>query len=169
MPTADPITASTDRLEELLAALIAAHERLLALTAEHRAAIARADGAKAQDCARRQSELSGEIATLESERRTLAIRIFPGSAGAPTLAALAQHLPDPLRSRIVRIAARLRELVLKIQEELRVIRSATSAVIAHMDGLMQQVAKALSHAGLYGPRGRLDHAPPAPCGLDLTL
>jgi hypothetical protein len=169
LPTVEPILAQTDRLEQILAALVAAHESLLALTHEHRAAISRADGAAAQNCAKRQAELAGQIATLESGRRTHLAQMLPAANPAAPLATFTSHLPEPARGRITRIAARLRELLLQIQEQMRVIRSATSAIIAHMDGLMQQVAKALSQAGLYGPRGRLDQAPPAPCGLDLTL
>jgi hypothetical protein len=168
VPTADPMRTATEPLEQLLGQLVEAHERLLDLTAEHRGAIARADGGAAQECARRQAEITAHIAALESQRRSLASALLPGTP-APTLSTLARHLPEPSRSRIARIAARLRELIATIQENLRIIRAATSAIVAHMDGLMQQVARALSHAGLYGPRGRLDAAPMAPCGLDLTL
>ena len=159
-----------------MAGLITAHESLLALAAEHRAAITRADGAAVEDCARRQAELARAIAIQETERRHLLAKIFPARSGGvdprTPFAALAALLPEPFRARIAACAARLRELILRLQHEHRIIRSATTAIVAHMDGLLQQVAKALSHAGLYGPKGRLDqpaHAPPAPCGLDLTL
>lgn len=172
-PSPTPADAA-DRLERILERLIAAHESLLALTGEHRAAIARADGAATQECARRQAELAQQIGKLETERRALVTALVPTAPVPPakplSLAALAALFPEPVRARITAFAARLRELLLRVQEENRVIRTATHALIAHMDGLMQQVAKALSHAGVYGPKGRMDQPPavtPAACGLDL--
>ncbi|MEX2218491.1 MAG: flagellar export chaperone FlgN [Phycisphaerales bacterium] len=161
--SADP----TQALEPLLADLVAAHEHLLALAGEQRAALSRADARAAEDAARRQADAARHIAHLDAERRRLVAQIAPGAA-LPTLTSLAARFPEPLRARIAAIAARLRELLARIQEEQRILRAATSALIAHMDGLMQQVARALTNPGVYGPRGRTDATPAPPCGLDLT-
>jgi FlgN protein len=172
LPSAEPRTPldqATGRLEDVLTRMIGAHEQLLGLAGEHRAAMSRADGALVQRLAMQQAELARQIGDLEAERRRVVSLLIPGVATSqPTFAVLTTQLPEPARGRIAGLGRRLRELLLKVQAEHRVIRSATHALIAHMDGLVQQVARALSQAGVYGPRGRLDHVPAAPCGLDLT-
>jgi flagellar FlgN protein len=162
------VTAETPaHLEQIMADLVAAHESLLALAAEQRAALSRADSAAVESAARRQAALAHEVARLDETRRRVIALLLPGST-TTSMAAVAAALPEPARTRLTAVGRRLRDLLARLQDEQRVLRTATTALVAHMDGLMQQVARALSSANLYGPRGRLDHAPSPPCGLDLT-
>jgi hypothetical protein len=155
------------QLEQIMADLVAAHEALLALAAEQRAALSRADAAAVESAARRQADLAREVARLDESRRRLITALFPGTT-TTNMATVAAALPEPARARLTAAGRQLRELLTRLQSEQRTLRTATHALVAHMDGLMQQVARALSSAHLYGPRGRLDHAPAPPCGLDLT-
>lgn len=158
------------RLESLLSDLIAAHSQMLELTVEHRAALSRADGAAVQMSVGQQGVVAARIADLEGERRRIvAAMLGPATPLAqPTITMLAEKLPEPARARIVSLAAALRELLLRLRSEAAVVRAATQSLVSHMDGLMQQVARTLSQARLYGRGGKIDPGGPVACGLDLT-
>ena len=49
-----------------------------------------------------------------------------------------------------------------------VIKAATQSLVAHMDGLMQHVTRALSRTRLYDPRGRINAGAATTGGLDVT-
>ena len=157
-----------EQLEALLAELLRAHEDLLALTMEHRAALSRADGPAVEACASRHAALAARIEELEFARRRLVMLLAP-STPAPTITSIAQNLPEPFRARIIEAAARLRTLLIRVQQELRVLRAATQALVGHMEGLMQQVSRVLSTAGTYGRSGKVDAAHPLPSTLDVAL
>ena len=165
---ADPVAG----LEQVLSQLIDAHEEMLTITAHHREAISRADGHGVQSCVEQTGVLAARIADLEVERRTIVTTLTrTGERNRPTLTALAAGLPEPSRARVLSLAARLRGLLIQLRQELGVIRSATQALVGHMDGLMQQVVRAVSQTRLYDTRGRMDPGPTgvvAAGGLDLT-
>jgi flagellar FlgN protein len=168
-PSKTITTDAAAKLETLLGELIEAHKGMLELTTEHRRAISRADGAGVQMCVEHQGVLAARIAAMDVERKKLVLALTGGAASAPpTITILAERLPEPMRGRIVGLAAALRELLVRLQRETAVVRAATQSLVAHMDGLMQQVARSLSQARLYGPRGRIDPGGPVACGLDLT-
>lgn len=164
MPNATTPTAQD--LEALIAALTEAHERMLALTLEHRGAISRADAAGIGRCIQQQREVAERIAALEVRRRRLAPPVT--GADKTTLTAMAERLNEPDRSRVIAAAARLRDVLLRLQHETRTVRAATHALLAHMNGLMQQIARTLSQTRLYGPSGQIESGTPVACGLDLT-
>jgi hypothetical protein len=168
--TTPPTTADSARqLEGLLASLHAAHEELLATTLEHRAAISRADVKGMQACAGRHADIASRIGELEVLRRRLIVALAPqGSTAATSISSIAATLPEPFRARILAAAAALRDLLLRVQREVRTVREATHSMAQHMDGLMQQVVRVLSHAGTYSARGRVDAGAPVASGLDLT-
>ncbi|MEO0715422.1 MAG: flagellar protein FlgN [Planctomycetota bacterium] len=157
---ANPATATMRPAEALAAhllAMIAAHEHLLTLAAEHRAAISRADGPAVEKLSAQQTELVRAVATLEQHRRAAA-RAVVGERPArgspePTIQRVLALLPEPDRTTIATHSAKLRALVERVQEEHRVVRRATTLMLSHMEGLMRQVAQALSHAGTYSRAG----------------
>ncbi len=157
----------TQQLEDLLAELLRAHEALLELAAEHRAALSRADAAAVHACALRHAELARQIESLEFIRRDLIAALAPGRP-ATTITAIAQGLPEPARTRIIAAAARLKDVLLRVQREMAVLRAATQSLVGHMEGLMQQVARVLTQAGTYGRSGRIESRQPLPAGLDLS-
>src|SRR5262245_53979355 len=125
---------------------------------EHRRAISRSDAAAIQNCLSSQGLLATRLTDLERTRRQIVAHI----TGKPTspFAEVAPRLPEPSRSRISTASERLRALLGAIQRENNIVRTATHTLIAHIDGLMQQVARALSHAGTYGRQGRVEAAGP---------
>lgn len=153
--------------------LIEAHETLLAMAREHRGLIARADGAGVEALSVRQGELVRRIATLEQHRRAAA-RALVGRGGRrgdaePTLQQVCAALPEPRRTEVAARAEKLRGLLGRVREEHRVVRRATTLMLGHMEGLMRQVAQALSHAGTYSRQGAIGAGSAAVVSaLDLT-
>lgn len=160
-------------LPGLLDDLTAAHVRLLdALTAQ-RSAIAGADPARVSEATKRQHEACVAIADLEQRRRELVVELIRsrpdlpiGPAGQPTLETLATLLAEPVRSEAIRKAAALKQLVIRTRRETGLLRSAAGTLIAHMDGLMIQLGRRLSHAGTYAPTR--SNAPTVVSAIDLT-
>ena len=155
-------------VESLLAALLAAYADLETLALEHRAAIARADGHAVEACARREGEIGAALLGLEERRRRLAACVPAPDGERITLTTVIDRLAGGDRARLAAMAHALRDLVARVQREYRTIRAATQAIVAHMDGLVQQVGRRLGDAPTYGRAGRL-HAPrPAACGVDVV-
>lgn len=167
-------------LEELLQHLLSEHEELLALAGTHRQAIQNADPATLGECVQRQTEVTKRVGALESRRLALVSRLAEkmkplqrdGRAeGAvpdrPTITSIARGLAEPVRTRLVALADRLRELLARLQREHAALREASAALAAHMEGLMRQMAKKLSHAGTYGRRGLVESRVQVVSALDL--
>jgi flagellar biosynthesis/type III secretory pathway chaperone len=131
---------------------------------QQRQAMSRAEGATLEAWTRRQSELVQRVAALEEQRRKIALAL--GSSAAAPVAQVAAGLPEPARGRIMRLAARLREVLMLLQEQNRTLRAAAGALVAHMNGLMQQVSRRVSEAGTYGREGNIRTGPTA-CALDM--
>lgn len=148
-----------------MVSLTTIHGELLELVLEHRRAICRGDAAAIQECLSRQGILGMRIADVERARRK-AVTDICGRPDA-TISDISARLPEPDRAPICTAAARLKAILTLIQRENNVVRTATNTLIAHIDGLMQQVARALSHAGTYGRKGRVESGGPVPCGLDM--
>lgn len=153
-------------LAGVLVDLTASHHQLLELVREHRRAITRSDAAAIQECLSRQGILAVRVTELERSRQRLSAALI----GRPkaSIAEVTANLTPELRAAITTEADRLRAVLTIIQQENSVIRAATQTLIAHIDGLMQQVARALSHAGTYGRQGRVEGGGPAPCGIDMV-
>lgn len=145
----------TGKLGPLLDELIEAHETLLGAAVSHRAAIARADAAAMGESADRQAGELARIAALDHRRRQLSAPFATRDHGAkgPTIRDLAANLDEPERSGVIERADRLRGLVERVRREHGTVRAAAESLVAHMEGLMRQVARRLSHAGTYGPGG----------------
>lgn len=169
MPTPDPTP-----LEQLLADFIEAHQDMLDVTRAQREAVSAADAARLAACTSKQAEIAGRIATLEQRRREIVVEMLrshpslarPGTQ--PSLASLCPVLPEPAKRRAGELASRLRELLKTIKREAGALRIATSTIVAHMDGLMTQIGRRLSHDGTYDRAGSTGSGPNVVSGIDLT-
>lgn len=167
----------SDAARELSGVIRALSERyamLLDQAVLHREALRRADGEGVEVAARAQGVVLAEIADIETRRAALvnAAAESPGirprlAPGLVTLRSLAAALPEPERGRLLREAEELRALVQRAQEETRTIKAATLSLVAHMEGLMRQVARHISHAGTYCRRGFVDAVPGVVSAIDL--
>jgi hypothetical protein len=152
-------------LESLLRDLAAQQSELLALTVEHRAAIVRADPAAIASCVQRQAALFGRARAAEQRRRALVDAWAPRERGI-TLTDLASRVEEPARARLLALGGQVRALVERLARENRVVRAATESLMAHMDGLVRQVARRLSQSGTYSRRGGIDTGAPLVAGID---
>ena len=164
-------------LDALLTELTTTHESWLAAVHAHREAVRRADTAAMERALAAQHVCATGIASLEDRRRALVDRAarlpeFAPSTSRPrtgplTLGEIAAIAPEPARQRLVERAARLRTLIAELRHANSTLHAATSALLAHTEGLMRQVARRLSSAGTYGRRGFVEPAPALACALDL--
>ncbi len=170
-PPTDRPSEPPHELETLLERYIQLHELVLELTREHRVALSRADGTAIAACLARQHELRAHVRELDQERGRLSLRMGPSPTLAgqqPTLSDLARRLPEPARHRALARAAHLRDLLTSIQRQTGIVQNATRALLAHVDGVMQQVVRTLNRARVYTTRGTLAPGGPVVCGVDLV-
>lgn len=164
-----------DQLETVLRDLLAEHERMLALTTEHRRAISEADIGALRRCMEGQGEIVSSIATLERKRQAIVAGLTgqrPLAAppiGAPkvTMTTLAKGAPEPVRSRLISVSAALRDLLNRLHGEHLALRQAAETLSAHMEGVMRQVCRTLSHAGTYARSGAIDSSVQVVAALDV--
>ncbi len=167
-------------LESLLERLLAEHEQLLGLAAAHREAIKKADPLSLGVCVQKQNEVVQRVGELEKKRLALVIRLAErmkplgatskatdGVPDRPTVSWIARNLAEPVRTRLVALADRLRDLLARLQREHAALKEASTILASHMDGLMRQLAKRLSHAGTYGRRGIVEAKVQVVSALDL--
>ena len=145
----------------MLRELIAHHEAMLEAVRDHRRALAQADREAIGQAVRRQSDLIGKIRAIDDLRR--------GHFGQTmTVHEVAGLLPEAARRRVLDLGARLRELIETVREEQAVVAVASRSLLAHMEGLLRQVAAKLNHSGTYGRLGRVEAGAQIVTGIDLT-
>jgi hypothetical protein len=149
-----------EALGSLLRDFTDVYERLAASVAGHREAIRRADAKAIAAATNEQQRLTRDAAACDQRRRELvarSVRAFATLAGTPvekvTLSDLAKCTPGDVRGKLAAAAATLRALVTRVSQEAASLRSATMTLMAHMEGMVRQVGKTLSHAGTYSRRG----------------
>lgn len=151
----DREAALASELERVLEGMLRVQTQLLEVTRRHRAAIAQADASEIGACVRTHAELLRAVQELEGRRRAVVAQLTAGTKPTrqPTLTELAERLADPWRERAIGLAKQLRETLVRVTDEQRTVRMASESLLAHMDGLVRQIAKKLSHAGTYSARG----------------
>ncbi|MGH7244001.1 MAG: flagellar export chaperone FlgN [Phycisphaerales bacterium] len=162
-----------DELRNLLSEFLAQHELLLRLTTEHHEAIRQADPLRCDRVMQLERGTLAAIAELESRRQLLVKRaqaeIRPLPPSVARLSDLARCAPEALRAGMLEMAEKLRALVARVQEEQNVVRVVSRVLLAHMEGLMRQVASTLSHAGIYAKTGAVSAGAPIVTSLDVRL
>lgn len=166
-----PPPALHDDLRELLTEFIAQHESLLRQTTEHHEAIRQADPLRCDRIMQAERATLARIAELESRRQQLVKRaqneIRPAPVALARLSDLARCAPESVRTNLIELAERLKSLVARVQEEQNVVRVVSRVLLAHMEGLMKQVARSLSHAGTYAKTGAVGAGAPIVTSLDI--
>jgi hypothetical protein len=56
-----------------------------------------------------------------------------------------------------------------VQEEQNLLRVVSRVLLAHMEGLMRQIAQSMSHSGTYARSGVVPSSPAVVTSLDLKL
>lgn len=163
------LVGAVERLDSALRGLLTEHEELLRIAAVHRAAISSADVRTMSDCLNAQHAAAERIGELERQRQRAVLDLASASGGsvasgvAPspspvrtTMAQLTRTLAEPLRARLLAVSERLRDVLNRLQVEHNAIRAAAESLSSHMEGLMRQVCRRLSHAGTYARTGSVE-------------
>ena len=160
----DPPSIS-ESLGAILTGMLEAHDHLLRGVELHRAAIASADPVAIADAISAQTDALQRIAALETRRAAL---LGPRGSNARTIRDAAASLDEPDRSRLLDLAERLRTAIANVRRRQAAVREATRSLLDHTQGLMSQVASAISHAGTYGRAGTVRPAGSASALLDMS-
>jgi hypothetical protein len=157
-------------LKDLLGAMLTEHQTLQSLLTEQRDAIRQADTGAFGSAAERHARTLARIADLESRRMALVASspIARGRRKSPTLSEIGAALPEPGRSECLALASKLRVVLESTQKATNVLRAASASLLAHMEGMMRQVGRRLSHAGTYGRTGEVEPVASVVTALDLT-
>jgi hypothetical protein len=154
-----PLDTMFDALEAMLREQMDAHEKLLPLLDCKREAVRHADLETISQVMEQERLIIARIAEIERNREQLVYRITqqiqPEATKPLPISAIAERAAEPVQTRLMAMAAQLRDLVKDVRERSSVIRSAVEALSNHLSGVMQTVNAALSRAGVYGRQGRL--------------
>ena len=71
---------------------------------------------------------------------------------------LAEHLPEPARTRLLLLRAQLRDRAEATRKDLKSIHAATEVLLRHMQGLMQSIGGLVTGVNTYGRNGQLPQA-----------
>lgn len=167
-----------EQLEAVLRMLVVEHERMLALTTAHRKAISEADLPALRQCMAGQSEITASITALEKQRQTIVATLTGQRVGMPapmptpgaprlTVSMLAKAAPEPVRARLLAVSDALRDLLNRLHREHLALRAAAETLSSHMEGVMRQVCRTLTHAGTYARSGAIDASLPVAAALDV--
>lgn len=169
---AELTTRDAERLEQLLALLVEHHRAMLVHTAEHKAALGKADPAAIARCVAQQHADAERFAALEGVRaelfRTPAFAAGRGGAAPVTISAVLQRFAQAPRERLNALVATLRSLAHELEAQRRALRTATETLLGHMQGLISHVSRALSPTGTYARPNAPANVPQVLSGLDLT-
>lgn len=151
-------------LEEVLASMLQEHEQLLSVTLQQRSALSQADHARVARCTAEQTRIHARIDALNRKRSTLLVAFRPGVSLREVIAAIGPSRAEAIEE----LGQKLREVVIQVRREQDRLRLASSSLASHMQGLIQQIHRRLSHAGVYSTQGRVEAGAMVVSGLDVT-
>jgi hypothetical protein len=166
-------TSDCTHIQRLLEDLVREHQVLLVLAQQQRDAMRQARGAEVEKLALLQQAALSRVATLESRRNELVMRLSRGMpapvGGHPiTLRQLCQAAPAAIREQLISLANTALELMQRVRAEHQALGRAAASLAAHMEGLTRQAAQAMSGTGIYGGSGRVRPGSVA-SGFDLRM
>jgi hypothetical protein len=107
----------------------------------------------------------------DRQRAVMAMTHATGGAGSasakPTVMQICKCLAAPWRERLLAAADKLREVLNRLHQEHTALRVAAQELSGHMEGLLRQVCRKLSHAGTYGRGGSIDSSVTVVTSLDV--
>ena len=161
------------QVERLLEDLVREHQVLLVLAQQQRDAMRQARGAEVEKLALLQQAALTRVATLESRRNEIVMRLSrgmpaPTNGQAMTLRQLCQAAPVAVREKLLALANAALDVMQRVRAEHQALGRAAAALAAHMEGLTRQAAQAMSGTGIYGVSGRVRPGSMA-SGFDLRM
>jgi hypothetical protein len=144
-----------------LESLAAAYAQALVAIEAQRSALRAADTAALAHATRQSEQAALKLSNLDQSRRELIVqaqRLFPALAGSniTTISAVIGCFDPSLATPLAKLCQSTREAGATLAASSGQVRTAVVSIAAHIQGMMQQVGKKLSHAGTYGRRGRVE-------------
>lgn len=164
---ASSVLSPYEQLDAVLRELVIEHEKLLAQATEHRRAIAQADAAALGASMAAQQTLVHRIAALERQRQGIVTGLTKTDPRGARFTDVAARAPEPFRSRLAGVARSLREVLNALHQEHVALRQAAETLSMHMEGLLRQVCRGLSHTGTYARRGAVDSSVQVVSSMDV--
>lgn len=166
------LEAQLDQLEHLMRQLTGEHDRLLDRIRRKQQAVRGGEPGLIEQCCKAENELVQRIAEIEKRRQNavgeITGHIAPDQREPLTLSRIAESVEEPRRGRLLMLRRELREAVEAVRRENDVARRATEGLLAHVQGVMQQVTHALTSAGTYGSNGTVDASAAAVSSFAIT-
>lgn len=148
-----------DGLEHILRSQLDGHQRLLKCIERKRQAIRTADITSVTSICSDENAVLLRLTELEKHRLELLGHLTqmtnPKASVPLTLNEIAQTADEPQQSRMLALAAQLREALEQVKRQSSIVRAAADALARHMSGIVQTVHSALSRARIYGHRGNI--------------
>lgn len=162
------------RLDRLLASLQQVQRAILDATRRQRESMRRADHVGVQAANTDQARNTTRLSDLERERVALVrdaedAGLVMRGATPVTLRTLAAACPQDLRAALMKDAQALRTLMEEVSRETSSTRAATLTLLAHVEGVMRQVAGRLSHSGTYSRRGVVEAGASVVSAVDVRM
>ncbi|MEI7658081.1 MAG: flagellar export chaperone FlgN [Phycisphaerae bacterium] len=162
-------------LREVLDGLGAEYAALVRILTEHAQAIRSADVPGIARCAAAQEETLSRVSRLDQRRREViagACSCLPGLAeqakrATLTVTQVASALPGSDAAAMVASCERVKALVAQSKALTDAVRISTISLLQHVEGVMRQVSRKLSHAGTYGRRGVVETTQQVVTSLDM--
>lgn len=162
-------------LREVLEGLGAEYAALVRILTEHAQAIRSADVPGIGRCAAAQEETLTRLSRLDQRRREVvagACACLPGLADQArratlTVTQVAAALPGRDADALTALCERVKSLVAQSKALTEAVRISTVSLMQHVEGVMRQVSRKLSHAGTYGRRGVVETTQQVVTSLDM--
>lgn len=177
-PPRTPAPVLFAELERVLIELRDVHERMLEVVREHRKSVSAADLAGISRAIARQGDLAGTVAAIDQRRAQITASLTSQLTGQPTtrppgqvdntrLSHIIALAPTASRDRLSAIAAVLRDVLTRLHSEQQALKLATETLAQHMEGVMRQIYRGVSHTGTYVRSGKVDTAVQVITALDV--
>lgn len=145
------------KLDDNLTHQLDANEKLLEVVRRKRQALRQARAAEVAECCRQENERVQAISELEKARQGLAGELTqaltPQATEPLSMQAIADHLPEPARGRLLVRRQQLRERMSEIRREVTVAQRATEALSQHLAGLVEGIGVVMTGVDAYGRNG----------------
>ena len=172
------VPEASEEIVDSLKRLISLHDELLDVVQVEREAMTQADIKAVRACVECKALLAERLREIELGRINAVGVLFASDEGAPmpsaqaakvSLETIAQRFDTPTRALALELGKKLSEKVARLENQHGVVRLAAESLLSHMQGLMHQVSRKLSHSGTYGRCGAIASHPQVVSGLDMTL
>jgi len=160
-----------DELERILRSQLEGEQLLLKCVENKRQAIRTANIQEITAISAGENTIVQRLAELEKRRLeiigALTAAANPNASQPLTITQIAEGIDDPQRTRLLAIAAQLRDAITQLRRESSILRVAAETLNRHMTGIVQSVQSTLCRARIYGQRGSLAVGSPLQSIVDL--